>query len=479
MRHWRRGRADASWGDVVEEVYVGVVSAAVLGSMFVSGLLGVGQVSDLACTSSGCRSARTVLPWVAVLGALLVVLMLARLLGPVFASPATARWLLPSPLPHELILRPRLTVMLTTSGLASGALVAAVFTSVGSSVALLALGSLLAAAAALLVMAAAAVDQGGATARSGRWQAALGLLVWAALAAQAVGAIPASAVSGAPPGWWWTLPAATALGAAGVTRLARRRLARLRMRDLAPGGDLVPGLSGAFATLDLSLVHDLVLAHRWRRRGSVVPRRGGPSGAMALVHSDLGRLRRSPRQLLVVAAVVVVPWSVASAGAGRATVLVAVLTGFLVGLPLLGALRVLTRTPTVARTLPFPPAVSRACALVVPLASLLIFGLSTTPPLHEAVGGAWADAAAMGLAVGVAATAASARWVTGRPPDYGRPMVSTPAGAVPTNLYGSVLRGFDIALLTSAPMLLSPTAAGAGWTVVVAGAVLAYLVQRR
>ena len=50
--------------------------------------------------------------------------------------------------------------------------------------------------------------------------------------------------------------------------------------------------------------------------------------------------------------------------------------------------------------------------------------------------------------------------MTGRPPDYAKPLVSTPAGAVPTNLYGSVLRGFDVLLVAVTPVLFAPTAGG-------------------
>jgi hypothetical protein len=70
------------------------------------------------------------------------------------------------------------------------------------------------------------------------------------------------------------------------------------------------------------------------------------------------------------------------------------------------------------------------------------------------------------------------RWVTGRPPDYTRPLVSTPAGGVPTNLYGSVVRGFDVLLLTTAPLLIFPTANGALFSLIVSFAVLSYLTGR-
>jgi hypothetical protein len=88
------------------------------------------------------------------------------------------------------------------------------------------------------------------------------------------------------------------------------------------------------------------------------------------------------------------------------------------------------------------------------------------------------DATVLGLTVGACALAGAVRWVTGRPPDYSRPLVSTPAGGVPTNLYGSVVRGFDILLLTAAPMLFAPSVNGAFFSVLLAVAVLSYLTGR-
>jgi hypothetical protein len=57
--------------------------------------------------------------------------------------------------------------------------------------------------------------------------------------------------------------------------------------------------------------------------------------------------------------------------------------------------------------------------------------------------------------------------------------VSTPAGGVPTNLYGSVVRGFDVLLLTTAPLLLLPTVTGAELTGLLALAVIAFLAGRK
>ena len=45
------------------------------------------------------------------------------------------------------------------------------------------------------------------------------------------------------------------------------------------------------------------------------------------------------------------------------------------------------------------------------------------------------------------------RWVTGKPPNYAAPMVSTPAGGVPTGVFASVARGFDVWAFTALPLM--------------------------
>lgn len=480
VRHWRRGRADAKLTEVLQDAYVALFSTALLGSMVVNVVLNLGRLSDT-CASRGCGAGRTVLPWATVLAALLAVVVLGRLFGPVYSSPAVSSWLLPSPLDRGALLRPRLLATLAVGGAAGATLTAlgfALVSVVGLPLLVLALvGGLLAAAAlALLVATQAAGAPGERAAAAGQGVVAAGLV--GLLLALALGVVPALEPVRRLPGWAWPAVLGLAVLVAAAAGRAVRRLPSMRLTALAPGGSLAPGLSGALANLDLALVHDVVLGHRWRRRATVVPRRGGPTGPLALVHRDLLRLRRSPASLLRVVAVVVVPWAAAASGAGRLSVVVAVLVGFLVALPLLTGLRVLTRSVAMARSLPFPPSVSRAAHLVVPLAVLTAYGLATGPATHVA-GGSVRDTVLLGLAIGAGATAAAARWVTGRPPDYSRPLVSTPAGGVPTNLYGSALRGFDVVLLTSLPVLVAPAPTGETLSLLASAAVVGYLVARR
>jgi hypothetical protein len=107
-----------------------------------------------------------------------------------------------------------------------------------------------------------------------------------------------------------------------------------------------------------------------------------------------------------------------------------------------------------------------------------VYGLALMPVLHAA-GVGWSDAALVGPAVGAIGLASGVRWIAARPPDYSRPLVSTPAGGVPTNLYGSVLRGFDVLLLTVTPMLISPTAVGAWISILLTAVVVEVILRRR
>jgi hypothetical protein len=478
IRHWRRGRADTSILEALGDAYVGAFATLMLGSMVVSVIVNVRLVSDDLCTTGGCQEARTVMPWLAGLTALVVVLAVARLFGPVFVSPAVGSWLLSAPVDRAAVLRPRLLWTAVIAAVFAGLFAAGASTLGGFWLAPLLAFSGAAALLALAGVSLAALSQasGGLAARLLSWL--LGLIVWAGLLLVALDAGPTSSPPTELHPVWWGAAAAVLLIAVGSAALAIGRVGRLGRHDVAPGGSLAPGLSGALATLDLALVYDVLLAHRWNAHDAVRSRRGGPNGQAALVWCDLTRLRRSPQTLVLLIGAVVVPYAAESAGAGRVVLLLTALAGFAAGLPLLAGLRLVTRTPSLARAMPFSASSTRKATLAIPGAAMLAYGLATFPALHGALDVTWSDSVVLGLTVGVCALAGAVRWVTGRPPDYAKPLVSTPAGGVPTNLYGSVVRGFDILLLSTAPMLFSPTVNGAFVSLLVAFAVLSYLVGR-
>lgn len=450
-----------------------------LTSMLVNTLIGVAGLSEEHCTSQGCQDARGLLPWVVAGGTLVVLWALARTFGPVYAAPSVASWLMETPLDRGVLLRGRLRLLLVAFALAAAAVAAAAGLLAGFGASATAGFALLVAALAATGIAVAVLGQS-ASRNPVLVLAALALAsTWGSLLALTLHRAPELTRPEAAPGWWWLLGAVLLAISAGAAMAASWLTRRLPRRDIVRGGTLVPGLGGALANLDLALTYDVLLAYRWRSRGSARSRRGGPSGPGALIWTDLIRISRSPVWLVLLASAVVVPYATQTAGAERVVLIVIAGCGFVAGLPFLSALRVLTRTAGVARQFPGSLGATRGAALAVPAALLACFGLACVPAVHRAVDVPWATAVLLGIASGLSGLAAAVRWVTGRPPDYGRPLVSSPAGAVPTNLYGSALRGFDILLLTTAPMLLAPRDGGAAVSLVITAIVLTYLANRK
>ncbi len=446
--------------------------------MVVSVLVNLSRESDRACVSAGCQGARAMLPWLVAAGALVVLLTLARLLGPVFVSPAAASWLLPTPVDRPGLLLLRLLsiggIFAMTGGMAAA--VGGILGGLGAGAVTLLASSCAAVVAAAVGIAGLAQSRPGGAARI--LDRALAVAAWIVLVATAVGRpLLRDPVRSVGLGWWVMLVASLAAAAAAAAA-ALHRLDALHARSVTPGGRLLPAVSGALSGLDLALAYDVVVAHQSRTRGFVRSRRGGPSGLGALVRLDLVRLRRHPGPLVLLLASLAVPAAARAAGGGRVVILIAALVGFLAGLPLLVALRVVSRTPALARTLPFRTSTVVQATVTVPAVVLLLFGGASVPILHSAARSGWLAAALTGLAVAASALASGIRWMTARPPDYARPLVSTPAGGVPTNLYGSVFRGFDVLLVTTTPVLLTARPQGAVISLALSLAVAAYLLRR-
>lgn len=255
-----------------------------------------------------------------------------------------------------------------------------------------------------------------------------------------------------------TVGAALMIGLAVVLALGSDRdLARVRRRTLAETESTWPSLSGALASFDLGLMYDVLLARRWSTAASVRSRRGGPKGAMALVHRDLLRAARAPQPWILLLILLVVPYALAAAEAGRGVMLGTSLTALLVGPSLCAGLRVVTRTEGLVVMLPFRRRTVLTAHLLVPGLGLMAYALLAAPALltiaepPEAVG--------LSVATGLVGVAATARWVCARPPDFARPLVSTPAGGVPTGLVANLARGIDVWLVAGLPLLIE------GWGV--------------
>ena len=251
-------------------------------------------------------------------------------------------------------------------------------------------------------------------------------------------------------------------------------MARVPRRVLGYTEHLSPSLSGALSSVDLGLMYDVLLARRWGRGAHVRSRTGGPLGWWALVHRDLLRAVRTPQPFVLLAGLVLVPYAAAEAGAGpggrarddapRAARRPAMCAG----------LRVVVRTQSLARMLPLRRQSLLLAHLVVPgdgAAALrardhVDAAADRTSPARRST---------CRSACGLSSLAATVRWVTGKPPNYAAPMVSTPAGGVPTGVFGSLARGFDVWAFTALPLMF-----GTGGMLVstaISVGVIAYLVS--
>ncbi len=478
IRSWRRGRTDTTLLEAFQDAYVVIFSALVVGAMATNVLLNLRVMSAEACTSGRCADARGALGWLLGLAGVTAVLGVGRLLGPVLVAPAVGSWLLSAPLDRAALLRGRLIVTLAVAAVvgAGPAVVGALLG--GFAPAAVAWAAALAALVCVLLLSVAARGQTG-PGRGIRVVAhGLAATLWAGLVLVAAGRAPGDLGSPAVP-VLIAAAAAAAVAAAAYAASANRALARISRRRLTAGGALLPGISGALSSLDLTLLFDVLLARHWRSRSSVRVVRGRASGSAALVWREVVRLRRNGAVLVALAGALVLPYVAAALGIGHLMLLVVALTGFVAGVGLFTALRVLSRTTSLLRCFPQPAWLIRLACLGVPGLVLVLWGLATAPAVNAAVGGPWSDSLLVAGAAGLAIVAGAVRWTSSSPPDYRLPLVASPMGAVPTSLYGSVLRGFDVLALGTIPLLAAPTAVGAAWSAALSAAVLGYLVGRR
>jgi hypothetical protein len=139
-------------------------------------------------------------------------------------------------------------------------------------------------------------------------------------------------------------------------------------------------------------------------------------------------------------------------------------------IPLLGGLRVLTRTGGLARCLPFSLARLKLASIAVPAGLAGLWAVATSPAFLEVISlqpdRVLPDVGTMSLATAAAGLLAAVRWTQAKGVDFGAPMISSQAGAFPPGLVTNLFRGFDVCLLSTAPMAFgfSPL-----WSLLIAG----------
>jgi hypothetical protein len=473
IKDWRAGRATRNVLQAMSDAYVAVFGAVMIGAMVVNVILKA-QRTIAQCSSASCLSARTLLPWAAFAATVAIALAASRLFGPVLASAAEGFWLLDAPISRAQLLRSRLVggvLAAFLGGAVVGGLVSALTGSGAVEVAVWAAATAVSAAAAVAFAAAQQGIERHVLTRAATY--VFGLL--------GVGAL-FSVVSVAA-GWFspdlsndlgtelgLIMIAGSGLVLAVSAVLAALRLGHIRRARLLSGGALVSGVSGAFFALDIGLARDIVVERRAIERGHVKPRRGKGLGLEAIIWREWQRLWRFPQPLLVLAGTIVVPYAADALGMSTLTPVLAALALFGALIPLLGGLRVLTRTGGLARCLPFSLARIKLASIAVPAILAGIWAVATTPAYLGFGDGAEQrtvpDASFVAVATALAGLLAAVRWTQAKGVDFGAPMVASQAGAFPPGLVTNLFRGFDVCLLTTAPLLLgfSPF-----WSLLIAG----------
>ena len=473
IRDWRKGRATRNLMEAFTDAYVVVIGALMVGAMVVNVVLRA-QRTVAACDTASCLSARALLPWAAFAGAVAVGLAASRLFGPVLASAAEGFWLLDAPISRAKLLGARLVGAVVAAGVGGAAIGALISALTGSDVVEVIVWAAATGLSAAAAVAFAAAQQGVERHRLTRVASyVFGLLALAAMIA----------VVGISAGWF-RLGVSTDLGVelglavSGFAFLvllvsavlARLRLGRIRRARLTSGGALVSGISGAFFALDIGLARDIVVERRAIERGHVKPRRGRGVGLQAIIWREAQRLWRFPQPLLVLAGTAVVPYAAVALGMGVLTSVFAALALFGATIPLLGGLRVLTRTGGLARCLPFSLAKLKLASIAVPAVLAALWAVAVSPAFLEVIllqpDRVVADVGTMTTATAAAGLLAAVRWTQAKGVDFGAPMISSQAGAFPPGLITNLFRGFDVCLLTTAPMAFgfSPF-----WSLLIAG----------
>lgn len=453
-----RARASAGVGVLLSDVYT------VASSVVISVLIALGVVQQLGealppapPTSVPGGLSLPVLVAVLLLAAAGALLSTAGRLGPVGAEGAQAAWWLPLPVDRRGLLRPAAVRGPVAAALAGAAVVvvleAGLLARTGGE--LLRAGLTGAAVAAVVVLVAAVAQTRGVPRRR---TALAGDVLLVAAPVLAVVALVSGRAPAALPSPSWVVVLAGAAVAGGLAVLVDRRLGSLPSRSLREGGSVATQAVGAVVSLDsreLGRALSGGVAAGTRRRTARLLTARGP--ATALVTADLVALRRSLRHVVqvVVAAGLPVLVTVVPQLASTVGVLVAVLLGgWMAASAAADGARWAEMAPVLDRLLPLGDRAVRRLRMVVPLLVALVWSLVA----FTAVGrwaGATQDWVLLALVAAPVWAAAAVRAAYRPAPRWDKPLVATPAGALPTGVLQVIARGPDLVAFCLLPLWIS------------------------
>jgi Family of unknown function (DUF6297) len=435
LRRVRRSHSDRSLGELLGDVYMFALLAALYGgSSAVSIRHRLGRPPEAV---AGTEATRAWLVLALVVAAAVFTWRGLRTLGPLLSTPAAQAWCVATPIDRAGWLRTPMAWLLATAAVAgAGAAVLAAWAGLSTAFAWVALTG---AGCAVTLGALAIVAQSGSHSRVDShhaWStAAIGsvLLVAAAVASRAFDVIVS------PPRVPAVLLAAPGVVAAVASvRLALRALPMVDRSALAGGAQLLGAATSAAMMLDLTMLSEIVAARRWRRVGKVHTRHWLPGGrSWVLLQADLRRQWRLRPDLAIWAALILVPYATA-VFAPAAVGSVRIVAAYLAVGRLAGGLRTVCRSAALRRSLGGTDAALRQIHLVVPAAGLTAWWLCSMP----AGGAPSAPTVTLILMAGV--LAAVYRTATRKPMSYDGGAADTPFGPIPVNLLRQVFRGLDL-----------------------------------
>jgi len=357
-----------------------------------------------------------------------------RSAGPVTTSSAFWFWLLSAPVRRRDLLRRRYFALLAVAVVLACA-VAGLVAHAGSApvlpaVAAVVLATVTLTAGAVCGQAWEVADHVGRAV--GQGMRAAGVLAFGSLAT-GVGRVDLNSVLRAPPGVAVILLAALAVTAAACCVLGYRALDRIDVSVLRRGQGLWTAGRVAAVSMDVFMLAEFLADRRARQVGRVRPARIGAGFAAALVRSEVTRLRRRPYLAGRAAAAAVVWWGCRPVLHGPVLAAIAIVTGYCLVLPVAGTLRQLAATPELrAQFVPRDRWLSFAS-----LAACLLASATWTAIVAPGLGGG----VALAILIAAGLTAAVYRTVTRPPLDYSGPLVPTPFGDFPLDLWRQLFRG--------------------------------------
>jgi len=463
IKIWRHGRATRTIWQALSDGYIVLFAVVMLGAMIINVVINA-QVGMSGCVAGPCQIGRLFLPSAAVVTTYALTLMVSQLFGPILASAAEGSWLMDGPTSRKYLLRRRMALPVTISGIVAAALVALVSALSGMAVLEIVVWLAAAGLGSAALMSFAAYEQAYERTRTIKVLQGIfttvALLIMLGVVAIAAGWVTFTALP-------MTLASTVVAGLAvlaGVGLIvaligALRRLELIRRARLMSAGSLVAGMQGAMFALDFGLIRDILVGRRMAEKGYVRPTRGRGVGLSALVWRDIERVARNPKSLIGVVLAVFVCYAVDALRISELNPFVSGLALMAALVPFLGGLRVLTRTSGLARMMPFKTAELRTASMVVPLIFALIWGFASWPAF-VGIDDTGADRSVTDGFIAAAVTAfagwlGAVRWTTAKKVDFGVPMLATSSGAMPPTLIFNLFRGFDMVALITAPLILN------------------------